>query len=281
VVFGVLGLSCVSLSVYSVLHYHFVIDKDDRFHRIIIGMYAPEVIAELQEIPRNQWPPPAEVMRSWGPSAFTPASLMWAGIGLLISWLVLVATVSIAVACALVLRTKETDLPPPPKTNGLFISYRRKDTQDIAGRIRDRLVARFGPDKVFFDVESIEGGEKFPSRIEENVARCDVVLAIIGELWLNIADKTGRRRLDDEADWVRREIALALGKKRVIPVLVNGAQMPRRQQLPSPIQELADCNPLPARSGRDFHPDVAKLIDTVEDAIRKRATHQDTKQEPS
>ena len=91
----------------------------------------------------------------------------------------------------------------------IFISYRRDDTGGHAGRLRDRLIQRFGDANVFRDLDRIAAGANFISSIQEAVGECDVFLALIGKQWLTIADERGRR-LDDESDFVRLEIATAL-----------------------------------------------------------------------
>ena len=74
------------------------------------------------------------------------------------------------------------------------------------------------------DVDNIAPGLDFVQVLNEEVARCDVVIAVIGKNWLSAADETGERRLDNPEDFVRIEIESALAqKKRVIPVLVNDA----------------------------------------------------------
>ena len=106
----------------------------------------------------------------------------------------------------------------------IFISYRRSDTPHVAGRLFDRLVARFGAGNVFIDVDTIEPGLDFTDAIADAVGACDVLLALIGSHWLDAADDRGRRRLDDPDDLVVVEIATALQRQiRVIPVLVDGA----------------------------------------------------------
>ena len=40
----------------------------------------------------------------------------------------------------------------------LMVSYRRADTQDMAGRISDYLIGKYGEKSVFFDVSSIGTG---------------------------------------------------------------------------------------------------------------------------
>ena len=112
----------------------------------------------------------------------------------------------------------------------IFISYRRVDTPHVAGRLFDRLEARFGAGNIFMDVDSIDPGLDFAEAIERAVGSCDVLLALIGRHWSDIVDEQGRRRLDDPEDFVALEIRTALRRKiRVIPVLVDGAPPPDRQ----------------------------------------------------
>ena len=123
----------------------------------------------------------------------------------------------------------------------VFISYRRKDAVANAGRLFDWLVRQFGRERIFLDTDIVYG-EDFPRVLEERLAATDVVLAVIGPEWLTIADERGRR-LDQPDDYVRREIAAAIKLgKRVIPVLVDGARMPRAEELPAPLEALASRN---------------------------------------
>ena len=43
----------------------------------------------------------------------------------------------------------------------IFVSYRREDAEGEAGRLFDDLVAQFGEDSVFLDVEAIEVGRDY------------------------------------------------------------------------------------------------------------------------
>src|SRR4051812_26727912 len=105
----------------------------------------------------------------------------------------------------------------------IFLSYRRTDAPGHAGRLYDRLVDRFGDDCVFRDLDTLEPGADFVEVIEETVARCDALLAVIGRDWLT-PTAPGKRRIDDPLDWVRLEITHALDRRiRVVPVLVHGA----------------------------------------------------------
>ncbi len=125
----------------------------------------------------------------------------------------------------------------------IFISYRRDDTEGEAGRLFDDLTRSFGENSVFMDVAGINPGMDFRKAIDDNVASCGVLLAVIGPAWATIADSGGTRRLDNPDDFVRLEIASALARNvAVIPVLVHDAKMPRPDQLPDNLKDLAYRN---------------------------------------
>jgi TIR domain len=122
----------------------------------------------------------------------------------------------------------------------IFISYRRQDSAYAAGWLFDRLAERFGPEQIFKDVDSIDFGDDFVEEIGAAVGSTDVLLALIGDKWLAVPDEHGARRLDDPEDFVRIEIEAALTRNvRVIPILVEGARMPREDELPPDLQPLA------------------------------------------
>lgn len=134
---------------------------------------------------------------------------------------------------------------------GIFISYRREDAAADAGRLFDDLQRRCLKDQVFLDL-NIRAGQKFPELLSEELRDCDVLLALIGPRWLDLKDEdTGQRRLEDEQDFVRFEIASALAMhKLVVPVLLPGAKMPRPAELPESIRELAWLNAFEIRHNR-------------------------------
>lgn len=123
--------------------------------------------------------------------------------------------------------------------SGIFISYRRQDSQMAAGRLADGLERHFGKAQIFRDVETIQPGVDFVDAIESALSSCSVVLAIIGRRWTGAAEG-GKNRLLDPNDWIRLEIAAALKRGiRVIPVLVEGAQPPADADLPDDLKPLA------------------------------------------
>src|SRR5215469_7378357 len=107
----------------------------------------------------------------------------------------------------------------------IFISYRREESLWSARSLKDRLCRHFEPKQIFMDLDSIAVGEDFGEVIETTLAKCDVLIAVIGNNWLTSKDEHGNRRLDNPEDFVRREIGTALGRDiRVIPVVVDGAR---------------------------------------------------------
>lgn len=149
-------------------------------------------------------------------------------------------------------------------TGRIFISYRRQDSAYPAGWLYDRLAERFGPDQIFKDVDSIELGDDFVETITNAVGSCDILLALIGQEWLDAAGSDGSRRLDDPDDFVRLEIEAALERKvLLIPILVEGALMPRGDQLPPSIAPLVRRQALELSPTR-FRADTERLLDVME-----------------
>src|SRR5437868_1268780 len=114
----------------------------------------------------------------------------------------------------------------------IFVSYRRDDTAGIAGRIYDRLVSHYGPDAIFFDIDSIPLGINFREHIAQILPPCDVALFIVGAQWLGPRRK-GRPRIRELDDPVRMEVEAALQSNiEIIPILVDKAKMPPETEIP-------------------------------------------------
>ena len=150
---------------------------------------------------------------------------------------------------------------------GIFVSYRRQESSHLAGRLYDRLADRFGEAQVLIDVDAIGPGVDFAEEICRAVAACKVLLAVIGPAWLTATDERGLRRLDDPDDIVRLEIESALARDiRVIPILTEGAVMPRRRDLPESLAGLARRNALPIRH-ESFQYDAERLVTAIQQML--------------
>jgi TIR domain len=164
----------------------------------------------------------------------------------------------------------------------IFISYRRQDSDAYAGRLYDRLAARFDKARIFMDID-MDLGIDFANEIEQRVGSCKVLVAVIGRSWMEVKDGEGRRRLDDPNDWVRLEVVAALERNiPVIPALVGGAKMPAASDLPEVLSKLTRRQAIEI-THTGFHSDVDRLIRGLEKIlppeekkktpIRRRTAH--------
>lgn len=148
----------------------------------------------------------------------------------------------------------------------IFISYRRSDSQDVTGRIYDRLSSHFDNELIFRDVDSIPYGDDFQEKLTQSVGRCQVLVAVIGSTWVEVLQERMQR---SGTDWVRTEIATALTRDiPVIPLLVSGTRMPGADDLPDDLKALAKRNAAQARPDPDFKHDMERLIQRLEDIVR-------------
>ncbi len=150
----------------------------------------------------------------------------------------------------------------PPR---VFINYRREDASGHAGRLYDALANRFGREHVFMDVDAIRPGENFATVLDQNVESCDVFVALIGRRWTSSTDREGRRRLDRPEDYVRLELQTALDSPRirVIPALVQDAEMPTSDELPETIRDLSMRQAIELDDAR-WRTDVERLFRALE-----------------
>jgi CHASE2 domain-containing sensor protein len=132
-------------------------------------------------------------------------------------------------------------LMPPSSPRAFFLSYRRHESAWAARILRDELVKRFGSNSVFMDTASLYAGQEWPRRIQVALRGCSVMLALIGGSWMARDGAGGARRIDDPGDWVRREIETVLRRPDaiVVPVLLDGAAMPKSDDLPESLRALA------------------------------------------
>jgi len=121
------------------------------------------------------------------------------------------------------------------------------------------------------DIDAIALGEDFVRAIETTIAKCDILIAVIGANWLDAKDRRGLRRLDNPEDYVRMEIGTALRRDiRVIPVLVDGALMPWSTDLPEDLRSLVRRNAL-SITDTSFEGDCQRLVAAIKVDLQKAA----------
>lgn len=147
----------------------------------------------------------------------------------------------------------------------LFISYRRADSSYVTDRIYDYITSYFDKQNVFRDIDSITPGADFRRHIERAIEQCRVVLVVIGSRWLTLTDSSGRRRLDNEDDYVRVEIETALRRQiPLIPLLIEDVGMPSSDDLPASVIKLASRQGIVLRRDPDFLNDMERLVQALE-----------------
>lgn len=146
----------------------------------------------------------------------------------------------------------------------VFVSYRREDGQHIASRLCERLDQVFGPRNVFYDERSISTGGDFLGAVGGAIYTSDVILVVIGPKWATIRDARGRLRLDDSDDPVGWEVGLGLASGRMlIPLLVDGAGMPSKGELPRKLRDLTTRSGFRLPNGSGFEAAVDDLIERL------------------
>ena len=156
----------------------------------------------------------------------------------------------------------------------IFISYRRADTRGYAGWLEHCLEETLDPDHVFRDIADLRAGEDFMTAIRRFISQCDAVLCLIGPRWVGANGGDGQTRLEAEDDPVRIELETALKMgRRVIPVLVDDAQMPDVRNLPGSLAELCRINAFRLSDAR-WKSDVQQLLNEVSRLKEQGGTRQ-------
>jgi hypothetical protein len=151
--------------------------------------------------------------------------------------------------------------------SGIFISYRRDDSAGFAGRLYDRLVSRYGTDRLFMDIDAIRPGHDFAEDIATALSGSAVCLVLIGRRWESITLPDGQRRLEDPTDFVRLEVAAAIREGlTVIPVLVEGALPPSPAALPEELRALSGRQAIELSNER-WNYDVGRLVLALDEIL--------------
>jgi hypothetical protein len=151
----------------------------------------------------------------------------------------------------------------------ILVSYRRSDSAAITGRIFDRLVSHYGKQSVFMDVDDIPLGVDFREHIRTALLSSDALIVVVGQRWLG--GEGASARINDETDPVRVEVEAAIKNNiPVIPLLVEGAKMPKASDLPGSLHEFSYRNAAEIDAGRDFHSHVNRLIASIDQILKAK-----------
>ncbi len=157
----------------------------------------------------------------------------------------------------------------------IFINYRTGDGEQAATTLDNALRARFGDDLVYRASRSIAPGDLFDTDLITNVRSSSVLLALIGDRWLD------KPALGTDEDWVTKEILEAFRHdNRVIPVLIGRrTERPAKRDLPDNLLWLTDCQTLHYDHQTDER-DLKHIGDTLADLVPALAAADRTATEP-
>jgi formylglycine-generating enzyme required for sulfatase activity len=146
----------------------------------------------------------------------------------------------------------------------IFISYRRDDDPAAAARVRDGLAPKFGKTNLFIDVDDLLAGQRFDEELAKALTACDVLIAVIGERWMELLKA---KLASGERDHVREEIAAAL-QRRIVVIPVRVGREGRLPPLPGVADLPANIHDLVLYQKHDitherFGRDVAELTDAI------------------
>ncbi|MCP5080261.1 MAG: toll/interleukin-1 receptor domain-containing protein [Alphaproteobacteria bacterium] len=157
-------------------------------------------------------------------------------------------------------------------TDKTFVSYRRSDSPGSVRQLCAILKKRLYPRDIFIDIDGIAPGSDFTEILDKSLNDCGAFLVIIGPHWLDERDHEGKRRLDNEDDYVRLEVATALRRNiPVIPVLVDGAELPTEDRLPLDLRPLVHRQTLEL-SHQSFDQDARHLAQKVKEVLPELET---------
>jgi len=152
----------------------------------------------------------------------------------------------------------------------IFINYRRELSQADALHLSTILIRRFGKSRIFIDTHGIDGFSDWLNVLKQQVAGTAAMIAVIGPGWLDLTDDQGNRRLDNSQDFVRFEIAEALSRDiPVLPVLLDGAEMPKRERLPEDMRGMLRRQAMHLQARR-FEEDAADIARALRKILKRR-----------
>jgi hypothetical protein len=187
---------------------------------------------------------------------------MDSGVVTLLVVLGVIAVGGLGYAAAQILTSAES------RPDAIFVSLRREDEPNFAGRLCDCLLAKLGRRNVFIDVELLSSDNDPDAILRKWLSQCETLIVIIGRRWVTVLGEDGRPRIHNPEDYIRREVEMALKRRlRIIPILVEGARMPESGTLPEAMQPLRRYNAL-EMSHANFPLEAKRLVRALRGPVR-------------
>jgi hypothetical protein len=163
----------------------------------------------------------------------------------------------------------------------IAVSYRREDSEAMTGRIVDRLIAHYGKDAIFRDIDNIPPGIDFRVHLNDVLLKTHILLAIVGPRWLGATERS-LERIQEESDPVRVEVETALRRRvPIIPVLIGSTRMPSNEQLPPSLKDFAFRNAMKVDVGQDFDHHMDRVLGAIDFLLKRSAGSSSTAGPPA
>jgi hypothetical protein len=147
------------------------------------------------------------------------------------------------------------------ETPDIFISYRRSDSESVVGRLHHDLSEYFGIKRVFMDLRHIAPSEKWQSSIDHALQTCKIGVVVIGRQWTD-------ERFYDKNDVLHKEVLQLLSSgKVVVPILVENAELPKREKLPADLLTLLEPQARSINNG-NWENVLTDIIRAMEDRLK-------------
>ena len=158
-------------------------------------------------------------------------------------------------------------LPAVPAN--VFFSYRRNDDEaNDAGLLAAGLQGRLGRGAVFFDKDTMGGGDDWEPTITRWASLSRRMVVVIGPNWLG-SQPDGSARIRNERDVVRAEVTVGLRRRkrhrkyRMCVCLLPGATIPSSDQLPPDLQPLREIHSISVDPSNRLQRDVDEIIEVL------------------
>lgn len=154
----------------------------------------------------------------------------------------------------------------------VFISYRHAGGINYASRLERALKGSYPSMRLFRDESLLVEGLNFVDQLRVEIDEADLFLALIDQDWTG--GKGKRSRLHNQQDFVRREVARAFARSvPVIPILLEGVEMPQTSDLPGEMDGFTQLNALSLSEAR-FDTDFGRLLSAMTQLLTEKKLEQ-------
>ena len=143
----------------------------------------------------------------------------------------------------------------------IYMSHRDSTASPLVRRVYEQLLQEYGSARVFLDSNHRHADADFRATAAEYLQETVVMLICIDHHWATASDASGQAYLFQRDDDVRFEVEIGLESDDItlLPIVLNDAAMPAKDELPLSMRPLAGYHALRVRNTAEFDADFKKL----------------------